>query len=172
MKHKSNKTPIARYLYLIIRGEKPSYQRAPYHPVIVCTRKHTAKWEAGETGDGSTVFQEMAPNGEWLLVKYKGFNMDYSKSCTFIDLFDGKNSREIGRREEIMRLIKEAVWWSYDRVPDYAKDWGIRFPEDTFTKKIIIEDAGMCLLPESKAIKLEDKLDEYDLPAWLILTEE
>lgn len=163
------KTPIARSLYLIVRGPKSEHHNAPYHPVIVCTRLHTAQWESRDTSKGDTVFECMADGGNWLLVRYNGYNIDGSG---YFDLFDGKNSRDVSSLEQIKSLLNGAIWWSYDRIPAWLSDYGIKFAEDNFTKSRIVEDSGDCLLPYAKAEKLRDKIDEYDEPEWLIIKAE
>jgi hypothetical protein len=161
------KTPIARSLYLIVRGPRSEHHKAPFHPIVVCTRLHTAKWESRDTSKGDTVFECMADGGNWLLVRYKGY--DLSSSGHFI-LFDGKRTDEVSNHEEIKRLLSGATWWSYDRIPNWLSDYGIKYPQDNFTKNVISEDSGMCLMPFSKEQKLRDKLDSYDEPEWLIPT--
>lgn len=167
MKRKT--TPVARNLYLIVRGPKPEYHNAPYHQVILCSRKHTAKWESQLTSEGHTLFVNMDPDssGNWLLVKYKGYDIDYGTVTHYFKLFDGKESREVSDKQTLDSLLKEAVWWSYDQMPVWVKELGIKYPEDDFTKKRIVDDFGMCLLPYMQQQKLKDKLDEYDEPEWL-----
>jgi len=158
------KTPIARSLYLIVRGPKSVHHNAPYHPVILCTRKHVAKWESRNTSKADTVFECMADGGNWLLVRYKGYDIDDSG---FITLFDGKNTRDVSSNEEIKKLLDGATWWSYDRMPAWLTSYGIKYPEDNFSKKCILEDSGQCLLSHSESEKLADRLDNYDEPDWL-----
>lgn len=162
------KTPIARALFLIVRGPKSEHHNAPYHPVIVCTRTHTAKWESRDTSKGHTVYECMAEGGNWLLVRYKGYDI---QAPGHFNLFDGKSTKEVSDIEEIKRLLNGATWWSYDRMPAWLSDYGIKYPQDNFTKEVISEDSGACLLPFAKEQKLRDKIDEYDEPEWLIPNE-
>lgn len=159
------KTPIAKSLFLIVRGPKSKHHNAPYHPVIVCTRLHTARWESRDTNKGDTVFECMSNGGTWRLVRYKGYNIE---SNSFLDLFDGKNSRNVSSDEQIKKLLNQAIWWSYDRIPNWLSNYGIKYAEDNFTKIRISEDSGTCLLPFSKAEKLRSRIEDFEEPEWLI----
>ncbi len=166
------KTPFAKSLFLIVRGPKSEFHKAPYHPVIVCSRTHTAKWEAQKTDNGHTVFECMADNGNWLLVKYQGYNIDHGNVCSHFTLFDGKESKEVSSSENIEAYLKNAVWWSYDHMPKWIEEKGVSYATDAFTKKRIYDDAGTCLLPYSKEKMLKDKLEGYDQPFWLLTNSE
>jgi len=57
-------------LYLIKRGPRPAYHRAPFHPVILCTHKRVADKEVGGTDDGDWLWTKFGwgRNGAgWLL---------------------------------------------------------------------------------------------------------
>lgn len=165
---KIKKTPIARSLYLVVRGPKSEHHNAPYHPVIVCTRKHTVHWEARSTEKGDTVFECLADGGNWMLCRYKGYDI---QSSGYFELFDGKSSRDVASMEEIKKYLNGATWWSYDRIPAWLEGYGIKFPEDNFTKIRIVEDSGDCLLPHAQAEKLRDRIAECEEPTWLIPVE-
>lgn len=161
-------TPIARNLYLVVRGPKSEHHKAPYHSIIVCTRRHTAEWESEHTKDGHTVFVNLAPDspaGNWLLVKYKGYSIDGN---SYFTLFDGQCTRELASHKNIDGLLNQAVWWSYDQMPKWFIDKGVRFAEDDFTKRQIAQDFGLCLLPESVSRKHKQRMDKYDQPYWLM----
>lgn len=159
--------PKARTLFLIIRGEKSEHHNAPYSPIILCTRTHTAKWESRGTENGATVFENFYPHegvGNWILCRYKGYDVSSNSNFT---LFDGKTSHEVSNKEELEKLFPQAVWWSYDEMPKWVADLGCKYPEDDWTRKMISEDMGGCLLPHSKEMKLRDTLEKYDEPHWL-----
>lgn len=160
------KTPIARSIYLIIRGAKPDHHNAPFHPVIICTRKHTAKWEAGHTEEGATVFENLSPmdGGNWLLVRYKGYDINGGAARYHI-LFDGKESREVSNISN--EVIQNAVWWSDNHPPKWIADIGVTYAKDDHTKKTISHDSGLCLLAYNEGKKIENKRDEYEEPEWL-----
>lgn len=162
------KLPKARNLYLIVRGEKSEHHNAPFHPVIVCSRKHTAQWEVKEPQDGATLFYNLMGNdagANWGLGKYKGYDCDANH---YFELFDGVNSKDITSRDNIFSLLKGAIWWSYDECPQWLLDAGVKYPEDKFTKQVILEDSGTCIWSHSKETKYWDNLEEkYDQPDWL-----
>jgi len=160
----------ARSLYLIVRGPKSKHHNAPYHPIIVCTRKHTAKWESLRTEDGHTMFVNMAPDspsGNWLLVKYKGYDIDYGNVAANFTLYDGVKTSDATNRKLINEYLNGATWWSYDLIPEWLSEYGIKLPEDDFTKQRIWDDAGSCLLKESEYKKLREKRQTLSRPEWL-----
>jgi hypothetical protein len=162
----AKKIPIARNLFLIIRGERSEHHKADFHPIIICSRKHTAKWEAGATVDGATVFENMAPEsaaGNWLLCRYKGY--DIVGTPQYFTLFDGKESRDISTISD--ETFNNAIWWSYDRMPEYLKDKGVHYATDEFTKNRIMQDAGTCELSYAKQEKLKHYLGTLENPEWL-----
>lgn len=167
---KNQKLPKPKNLFLIVRGEKPDIHNAPYSPIILCTRKHTAKFESGSTSDGATVFQALSRDftGNWLLVKYKGYDIDYGNVCHYFKLFDGNDSENVSDRSEIHKLIGGAIWWSYDEMPDFIKDLGAKYPNDRWTKEMICHDFGTCLLTNSQEKKLKSNLEKYEMPFWLL----
>jgi hypothetical protein len=164
----------AKNFYLILRGPKGEHHNAPFHPIILCTRKHTAEWESKCSKDGATVWVNMAPStaywGNWLLVKYKGYDIDYGNIAHYFTLFDGKDSREVSDRDYIETLLRNAIWWSYDEMPEFVKELGVKLPEDNFTKQCIWEDLGDGLLGHRKESELKQKLQQMGCPEWLQLS--
>ena len=148
-----------RTLYLIKRGPRPEFHRAPYHRVIICTRKHTAKWEAGWTGDCACVWEKDAdPSSGWLLVKWFGLDIDYGHIVRGSDLFrGGRTGIHHDRAKEPWSLLKRAKWWSDHRIPGWLIDAGVKPPRDMFSRKTIMNDYGDCLLSESTRHRLEDR---------------
>lgn len=63
----------AQTLYLVKRTPRPEY-KIPWHQVIVCTRRHTAFWEAGNSSDRSWVWTHFysSPSSGWFLERWSG----------------------------------------------------------------------------------------------------
>lgn len=165
------KVPLARQLAIVIRGEKPEFHKAPFHPVIIVSRKHVMEWESEGTENGATVLINLgcADTGySWLVHRYKGYVLDGNG---YFDLFDGANTKDISTFEYVSKeLLPKAVWWSYDRMPEWLLEYGVKHVEDDFSKEMILQDSGLCLLPYSKAEKIQAKLNEYEEPEWLKLS--
>ena len=161
----TNKKKLSRAnnVFLIIRGEKSEFHKAPFCPIILCSRRHTAEWESGNTEDGSTVLYNysLTDEGNWILTKYKGYGI---KSNGFIKLFDGNDSYGVSDRNHINELLKDAVWWSYDEIPTWLLQKGVKYPSDDFTKRLIVEDYGTCLMPHSKEMKYLESLENMIYP--------
>ena len=148
-------------LYLVKRREKPIFHRATFHPVILCTRQHTAMWEAGWSGDGACVWTRDAFKkdiGGWLMVRWCGLDIDYGHIVRNLTLPDGTTGAFVhDRKSEPWTLIPEAVWWSDHKIPDWISDCGVNLPEDDFSRDRIREDQGSCLLTESKQEQLKER---------------
>lgn len=67
-------------------------------------------------------------------------------------------------------MLNEAVWWSYDRMPNFVKAMGVVYAEDDFTKECIWRDYND--LPISRKHALEAKKLSYAKPEWLLTTED
>lgn len=165
------KNITARNLIVIVRGPQSVHHNAPFHPIIVCSRKHTAKWESMRTENGATVFMNMAPDmqGNWLLVKYKGYDIDYGTMSHYFTLFDGEDSRIVSDKDRVEGMLKHAIWWSYDDMPQWIKDLGVHYAQDDFTKRAILMDSGTCLLTNNQSRKIKDRLYESEEPEWLTI---
>ncbi len=129
-------------LYLIKRGPRPSYHRAPFHPVILCAKKPVAKWEAGWTGDKAWVWtrETHEPYGGWLLERWEGLDIDYGhivRGCTLPDgtetAFWHKHARSLP-----WDLMKGAIWWDDKKMPDWVQKAGVVYPPDDFTQDSIL----------------------------------
>lgn len=155
-------------LWLIIRGKQPDYHNAPYHPIILCSRKHTAEWESRDVTKGATVLYNAGGtdrSGNWFLGRYKGYDCDTNQYFT---LFDGVDTGDFTDKTRIeTEVISKAVWWSYDLMPDWIRKLGCKFPNDEFTKRMILDDSGTCIMSESKSLKYEKRREKYDIPEWL-----
>lgn len=153
-----------RSLYLIKRGPKWEFHNAPFHPIIICTRKHTAKWEVGDSNKKSTLWcKDVDPHSGWTLSRYKGFDIDYGGLVKRVELFDGTYTEGYHDKDkEPWTLLKDAVWWSDQEIPKWLREIGVDYPEDDFSRRVIYDDLGDCLLSESEADKLQKSRDKYD----------
>jgi hypothetical protein len=136
-------------LYLIKRGPKPGYQKSPFHPVIICTRKDIAKDEAGATHDGATVWERTGhrDNGfGWLIVRWKGFDIDYGPIVGhLITLPDGTKTgfwRDYTDPQSIKDLLPGAVWWSDKPMPEWLWQRGVIYPPDKFTRQWVLNQVA------------------------------
>ncbi len=171
-KEKKKQHPLAKGLYLVIRGPKSEFHKAPYHPIIVCSRQHTARWESKNTTDGHTVYWNAYPHkghGNWFLGRYKGYEMSGNLGPSFV-FFDGCVNSDLCNHQKVNELLNGAVWWSYDRMPDFVKEMGVVHVEDDFTKEWIWRDYND--LPHSRREALEGKKLSYGKPEWLLTTED
>ena len=166
--------PLAKGLYLVVRGPMPGHRVVPYPPIIVCSRQHTAKWEGRGTQNGATIYWNHYPHeghGNWFLGMYKGYEFDTFGTGTDFTFFDGKTWKELCDRDTVDNMLNGAVWWSYDTMPEFVNNMGVVYAEDDFSKHQIWLDSGTVNLPHSRHVKLQDKKHEYKKPEWL-LTEE
>lgn len=162
------KAPKVRNLYLIIRGEQSEFHKAPFHPYIICTQKHTADWEAGDSNEKATVYMKPADEySGFLMVRYKGFDIDYGNVVKEIELFDGTTASFSHTGDYPWNILDKCIWWSYSEMPEWLKKEGVQFAQDEFTKSTILSDMGTCLLTESRAEKIKDMLENIETPQWL-----
>jgi hypothetical protein len=145
-----------RTIYLIKRGERPSYHKAPFHPVILCTLKRIAQWEAGSSSDHAWVWTNGLPGKPgvgWLLERWNGFDIDYGAVVHGFNLPDGTPAafwRDYTPRNENAGCVKDlfpgAVWWSDKIMPEWLQKRGVIYPPDKFTQWHILDhiaDDGM-----------------------------
>jgi hypothetical protein len=130
-------------LYLIKRGPRPDYHKAPYHPVILCARKPIADWEAGCTCKRATVWGH-GPKNEgtgWLLLRWHGLVIDYGPGvmhgCSPTDEVHGGFYHD--RRKEPWTLLAGAVWWDDKKMPDWLRESAVVYPPDDFTQQRILD---------------------------------
>ena len=135
-----------KYLYLIKRGPKPEYHRAPYHPVILCNLTRIAEWEMGASDDHAWVWQATGWHrrpGGWLLVRWNGLNIDYGHIVHGFALPDGSHAafwRDYHDWPEGIRdLLPGAVWWSDKVIPSWLQERGVVYPPDNFTQQTILD---------------------------------
>jgi hypothetical protein len=146
-----------RAVYLVKRGPKPAFHKAPYHPVIIASRLHTAKWEAGWTGDGATLWEHNKREGGsgWLLARWRGLDIDYGHVVRGCVLPDGARAGiEHDRTLEPWTLLAKSVWWSDEPMPEWLQQAGCELSSDDFTRAAIAEDYGDCVLPAKKQDRL------------------
>lgn len=165
----------AKRFFIVVRGRKSVHHKAPFHKVIVCTRKHTADWESHRTSEGHTVFVCLAPDSlscaNWLCIKYNGYDIDYRHVTANFKLYDGKETNEITSHLEIAKMLNKAIWWSYDPMPDWFNGKGVKYAKDNFTKQRIWEDSGTVLMTESKSEHYKSKRNDI-VPDFLIQEQE
>jgi hypothetical protein len=149
-------------LYLIERGPRHVCHEAPFHPVIICTARYTAKWEAGGSNDGATVWSQGDVRKDsknlhtWLLGRWKGLDCcTFLGAAVYFDLPDGSNTRQHSERAHT--LVAGAVWWSDKPLPQFLRDLGVIEAPDDFTRERIADDYGLCLLSESAAEKIRQR---------------
>jgi len=152
------KVECPRAIWLIKRGPREEYHKAPFHPVIICSRQHTAKWEAGWTGNRAWVWEHVKREGHsgWLLARWNGFDVDYGHVVRGCVLPDGTEAGiEHDRTKEPWTLLAGAVWWSDERVPEWLRKAGVVEARDEFTVNRILDDAGTCMLPLAQQRRIE-----------------
>lgn len=130
-------------LYFIDRGhDKPDWHKAPYHRYLLCTMRKVAKWQAGWTGDGATVWSRStaALGGEgFLLERWRGFDIDYGHVVRTVTLPDGTESAFVHphKDEPPWNVLHLAVWWSRSKVPEWLAGKGVALPNDEFSMDTI-----------------------------------
>jgi len=132
------------HLYLVKRGPKPDYHKAPFHPVIICDRKRVAREEAGHTGDQATVWERSSARDNgcgWLIVRWQGFDIDYG-IVHYFRLPDGTGSgfwRDYEAEDSVKNLLPGAVWWSDKPMPEWLARRGVVYPPDKFTQQWVLD---------------------------------
>lgn len=133
-------------LYLIKRGPKPEYHRAPFHPVILCNHKTVARWEVGWTGDQAWLWSREGSTdsrGGWLIERWNGLDIDYGHLVRGHTLPDGSHSafwRDYHPWPAgIQDLFAGAVWWSLGKLPEWLAQRGVIYPPDAFTRTHIVD---------------------------------
>jgi hypothetical protein len=152
-------------LYLIERGAEKYPSKAPRHPVILCTARHTAKWEAGGSPDGATVWSQYNLCKDrkhlhtWFLDRWKGLDCcTFMGAAIYFDLPDGSNTRQHSERAHT--LVAGAVWWSDKPLPQFLRGLGVIEAPDDFTREMIERDSGLCLLAERRAEEIRKRREK------------
>lgn len=134
-------------LYLVSRGLRPGHHKAPFHPVILCTQKWFARWEAGDSTRPAWIWENddvPEPRGGWLLVRWNGLDIDYGglvKSVTLPDGTHGAFWRDYSHTDtsNVVSILNGAVWWTAKkRIPPYLAAKGVVYPPDEFSQDTII----------------------------------
>ncbi|MCK5218681.1 hypothetical protein KAR10_04115 [bacterium] len=132
-------------IYLIKRGPRPDYHRAPFHPVIVCAKKYMAKREAGCTEDRAWLWSRESTklNGEgFLLERWNGLDIDYGHLVREVGpMPDGTHTAFFHphKKGEPWSLLDGAVWWDNKKMPPGFEKAGVVYPPDDFTQTRIID---------------------------------
>lgn len=131
-------------LYLIQRGPRPNYHKAPFHPVIICTLKRIADWEAMDTGRQCNVWVNdfNVPGAGWLLIRWQGLILDYGTTVHKMTMPDGTEAgfyRDYDDPHTIKHLLPGAVWWSNKVMPKWLMERGVVYPSDKFTQQVILD---------------------------------
>lgn len=155
----------ATKMCMIIRGERSVFHKAPFHPIILVTHKHTYEWEVGNCKDGATAVSLNVDSSyeypTFQLERYKGYINDSNSHFT---LFDGTETLEFLKSDYLKDCLKKAVWWSDQEPPEWLKP---NFAEDDFTKEDIAQDRGTCLLTNKAEEKFLERREKFAIPEWL-----
>ena len=155
-------------LYLIKRGPKPEWHKAPFHPVILCDLKKVATWEIGWVGDKTWAWShegKARPCGGWLLEFWNGFLVNYGHIVRTFELPDGAKCgfwRDYHDAENGLKsLFAGAVWYSWNKIPGWIAEKGGIYPPDDFTQEHILE----TIRAEYPAPEIIDRTFEHP-PCW------
>ncbi len=119
--------------YLVKRGPRPEYYKAPFHPVIICAKRRVAIWETQGTDRKDWVWEGDAQGG-WLLVRWNGFDVDYGNVVHVIEMPDSTNAGFFhDRQKEPWTLLEGAVWWDTKPIPKRLLELGIVPALDKFS---------------------------------------
>jgi hypothetical protein len=138
-------------LFLIKRGPKADYHRAPFHPVIICDRKRIAKDQAGNTSDKAWIWTREGwgqSGAGWLLERWEGLDIDYFPVVYSSILPDGyitgiyRLYPTDDPRQNITAFFNGAVWWSDKPMPDWLQALGVIYAPDQFTRQQILDDCA------------------------------
>jgi hypothetical protein len=130
--------------YLIKRGPRPDYHKAPFHPVLICAKRAVAKWQAGCSGDKAWVWEGNGEHG-WLLARWNGFDVDYGHVVHSITMPDGVRAGFYHERDkEPWTLLNGAIWWDAKSIPKILQELGVITAPDEFTQKRIRDDLDFC----------------------------
>jgi len=131
-------------MYLIKRGPKHEWHKAPYHPVIICNKKAIAEFEAGDTGDHSWVWERQSVRMDgsgFLLVRWNGFDIDYGNVVHDIgDMPDGTKCDFVHPHtgKEPWNLLNGAIWWDDKKIPEDLASAEVIYPPDDFSQSQIM----------------------------------
>jgi hypothetical protein len=134
-------------IYLVKRGPKPDWHKAPHSPVLICTRRDVAMWEAGWSGDQAQVWaQNGSPACGFLLIRWNGLDIDYGHVVRTFKLPDGTSAafHHRHRHPETWVLLNGAVWWSERKMPAWLAEAGAVYPSHAWTQGRILQVINNC----------------------------
>lgn len=127
--------------YLIKRGSRPDYHKAPFHPYIICDNRRVATREVGPSSGQAWLWSCCGEYEGWLLERWQGLDIDYGNVVYGFDLPDGshaafwRSSRDWP--DGVRDLIAQAIWWSNKRIPAWLLAEGVKYSPDYFTQQRI-----------------------------------
>lgn len=129
--------------YLIKRGPRSEFHRAPFHPVIICNRSGMAKWEAKDTSEKAMIWvKDQADSGGFLLARWNGLDIDYGGLIH--DVGPMPDGMKVGfyhdRDAEPWTLLRGAIWWSSRKMPKWFMEQGVEYPPDDFSQQRILDN--------------------------------
>ena len=128
-------------IYLIKRGPRPDYHRAPFHPVIICARRNIAREEAGDSNAGVWMWENTGGDHHgFLLLRWNGLDVDYGYVVKGITLPDGtvRAFDHEWEHPETWALLNGATWWSPKKMPPWLVERGVCYPGDSFSQQEIL----------------------------------
>lgn len=129
-------------LYLVKRPPKAVHPQASHHPVIICTNKELAEWEAGYSGERAWMWVQFdGQHSGWLQLRWEGLVIDYGHVVRSVALPDGTTGAFHHRsaHPETWALLKGAVWFSSRRMPAWLAAEGAILAPDDFARRAIAE---------------------------------
>jgi hypothetical protein len=128
-------------IYLIKRGPKPSWHKAPFHPVVICAKKRVAEFEAGWAGDKSWIWMRRSRviDGEgFLLLRWNGLDIDYGHVVRSTRLPSGVKTG-FAHHGGPWKLLRGAIWWDDKPMSASFENAGVLYPPDYFTQQWILD---------------------------------
>lgn len=120
-------------LYLIVRGQA-EWNLCPA-PAIVTDNKKVADFRAGDTAMRNKVWvkdDKNDPSEGWLYTRWLGLDIDYRPVVRRIPLPDGTWAGFFHRTNadaaEPWLALRDAVWWSWHKPPQWLLEYGVRLP--------------------------------------------
>lgn len=107
------------HLYLVERPERAFGRPAPDALVLLCSRRDVAHWVAGSSSDRANVWEGASDLvAGWLLVRWRGLDLDYGHVVHAVDLPDGTAAGfHHDRTVRPWCLLPGATWYSRYRIP-------------------------------------------------------
>ncbi len=131
-------------IYLIKRGPKPTWHMAPFHPVVICAKKRVAKFEAGWSGDKSSIWGRKSKiiDGEgFLLLRWNGLDIDYGHVVRSTRLPSGAKTG-FAHHGGPWKLLRGAIWWDDKPMSASFENAGVLYPPDYFSQQMILDEVA------------------------------